>query len=75
VQSFLTESRTVFKNIINLDHEYFIASEQRLTWFKFEKQKLIVNANGITINQNYPTGIDYNKEKEEIIISTKTDIR
>ena len=34
-----------------------------------------MNANGITIDRNYPTGIDYNTEKEELIIATKTDIR
>ena len=37
VQSFLNESRTVFKNIINISNDCFVASEQRLTWFKFEK--------------------------------------
>jgi len=74
IQSFLNESRTVFKNIINIGNDYFVASEQRLTWFKFEK-KAIVNANGITIDNNFPTDIDYNIEKEEIVISTKFDIR
>lgn len=37
VQSYLNESRTVFKNIINIGNECFVASEQRLTWFTFEK--------------------------------------
>ena len=39
------------------------------------KNKLTVNANGVTIDRNYPTSIDFCLEKEEIIISTKTDIR
>lgn len=74
VQSYLNESRTIFKNLVNIDNDYFIASEQRISWFKFES-KLLVNANGILIERNYPTSIDYNIFQEEIIISTKSDIR
>lgn len=74
VQSYLSESRTIFKNIINIGNEGFVCSEQRLTWFKFETT-LSVNANGILIEGNFPNSIDYNYEKEEIIISTKSDIR
>lgn len=70
----MNESRTVFRNIINIGNDYFVASEQRLTWFKFEK-KLTVNANGINIESNFPTGIDYNINSEELIISTKCDVR
>ena len=74
VQSYLSYSRTIFKNIINLGNEAFMATEQRLTWFKYETN-LTVNANGILIDGNFPNSVDYNIDTEEIMISTKTDIR
>ena len=74
VQSFLNESGIIFKNIINIGNEAFVASEQRLTWFKF-KTNPTVNANGILIKGNFPNSIDYDNEKEEIMIATKTDVR
>lgn len=39
------------------------------------KNKLTVNANGVQIDRNFPTSIDFCLEREELIISTKTDIR
>lgn len=39
------------------------------------KNKLTVNANGVMIDRNFPTSIDFCLEREELIISTKTDIR
>ena len=70
----LTKVGQFSNNIINIGNEAFVASEQRLTWFKFETN-LTVNANGILIDGNFPNSIDYDNEKEEIMISTKTDVR
>jgi hypothetical protein len=51
-----------------------MAMENRLFWFKFE-DRLVVNSNGILLDSNYPTSIDYNAELAELYVGTRCDIR
>lgn len=43
-------------------------------WFEFEDE-IKVNANGIDIKNNPPIAIEYNQTYDEIVITTKSDIR
>jgi len=46
----------------------------RLHWFEFEDE-IKVNANGIEIKNNPPIAIEHNQMHEQLVITTKSDIR
>ena len=52
----------------------FVGAEYRLHWFEFE-DKALVNAMGIEMKNVFPINIEYNNEKHELCISTKSDLR
>lgn len=68
------ESRGSITKFLYVNSRKFVGAENRLHWFEFE-DPLTVNTNGIDLHSMTPISLEYNQDKDEILIATKSDVR